>query len=88
VPIDQSATVRPRTDTGPVAMTAALASETELYAHVGRLEHALDVLRCAVYSRDWLTSRYAAATVTELGDKVETALLSIDAAARRAAGVP
>lgn len=68
-------------------MTAALASEAELYVHVGRLEHTLDVLRCAVYSRDWLTSRYAAATVTELGDQVEVALLSIDAAAKRAVGV-
>lgn len=51
-------------------------------ADLGRLEHALDVLRCSVFSGDMLSARYAAATITEASDRIETALLSVDRAAK------
>lgn len=59
-------------------MTAARASLDHLHTDLGRLEHALDVLRCSVYSGDTLTARYAAATITEASDRIETALLAVD----------
>lgn len=55
---------------------------TELNAHLARLERGLEVLRSALRSQDMLTARYAAATVTELGDKIEVALLAIDRQAK------
>lgn len=38
----------------------------------------LEIMASAVASSDLLTARYAAATITELGDRIETALLAID----------
>jgi len=36
------------------------------------------VLDAAVSSQDMLTARYAAATLTELADRIETALIALD----------
>lgn len=67
-------------------MTAARGSLDHLHTDLERLGHALDVLRCSVFSGDTLTARYAAASITELADKIETALLTLgrDAQAIRA----
>ena len=43
-----------------------------------RLDRIVEALGCAIYSADVLTARYAAASLTELGDRIETALLAAD----------
>jgi hypothetical protein len=55
----------------------------------GQAEHlgnALEVLTCALASADLLSARYAAATITELSDRIETALLGAERATRVLAG--
>jgi len=47
----------------------------------GMTERILDVtavLDASVCSQDLLTARYAAATLTELADRIETALIALD----------
>lgn len=59
-------------------MTAARAQATQIAEQVYRALDVLEVLDRAVVSGDLLTARYAAATLTELGDQIETALLALD----------
>lgn len=63
-------------------MTGGQAVLVEVGADLERLRHVVEVLGCAVGSGDMLTARYAAAEITCTGDRIETALLAADAAAR------
>jgi len=63
-------------------VTAALAAQIEVHGMIERLADTTEVLEVAAQSGDWVTVRYAAATVTELGDRIEAALLAVDTAAR------
>jgi hypothetical protein len=58
------------------ATTATLASVVETRVMLTQLHNAVEVLDCAVRSGDGLSARYAAATITQLGDAIETALLT------------
>lgn len=71
-------------------MTAAQAAATELAAMTYRVLDTVEVLDAAVCSGDTLTARYAAATLSELSDRIETALLAgeRDAKALRLTAVP
>jgi len=57
-------------------MSAAQLFVVDAQGMTERLEHTVDVLRCALWSGDLLTARYAAASITELSDQIETALLA------------
>jgi hypothetical protein len=65
-------------------MTAAVGSWTEARALYEQLDHATEMLGCAIYSGDLLTASYAAAQVSETTELIETALVSIETAGRRA----
>lgn len=65
-------------------MTAAAAAVTELGALIYRVLDTVEVLDCSVCSGDLLVARYAAATLAELADTIETALLTLDRAGRAA----
>lgn len=69
-------------------MSAPETVDAETGRNILRIEHALATLRCSLTSGDMLTARYAAAAITCYGDKVENALLAIEADARAlAAGI-
>jgi len=51
---------------------------TEVAAMTERAQDVLEVLDRAVCTGDRITARHAAATLTELGDRIETALLAAD----------
>lgn len=63
-------------------MTTPLPPLAFLQVNLGRLEHAVDVLREAAYSNDMLLARFAAATATEVADRIERQLLDIDQAGK------
>lgn len=68
-------------------MTAAAASWVEVQAAYEHLANCAAALGAAIRSGDMLTARYAAASITEHSDSIETALLSIDHGARGLAPV-
>lgn len=59
-------------------MTATVASLVEVDALVERVRDTVAVLSASVRSADCLTAGYAAATLTELADKIECALVSVN----------
>jgi hypothetical protein len=59
-----------------VTTTATLASGIEVTGMLDRLHNAVEVLSASLRSGDGLSARYAAATITCLGDMIETALLT------------
>ena len=63
-------------------MTGGQAALIEVNVDLERLRHVVEVLGCAVGSGDLLTARYAAAEITCTGERIETALLAADTAAR------
>ena len=62
-------------------MTAPHPVLTEVAGLGERVTNVSALLTTAVRSGDVLTARYAAASLTELGDRIETALLAADRAA-------
>jgi len=60
----------------------------DIAAMTERILDVTAVLDASVCSQDLLTARYAAATLTELTDRIETALIALDPRARALRIVP